>query len=119
VQSILPRIQTSLSDCVAGCDGSQAGDPAAPGGGPHRTVCADCNQGGESLWTSKPGAPLGKTAAEANDVVCVAGCINRPGQVLQRMSGLPPPPKVVPEARNEALPKAPTDKKNEPLEVRH
>ena len=55
-----------------------------------------------------PPAPGGSAAAtrQANDVVCVAGCIGRPGQVLQHMSDLPPPVKVSAEGAAEQAKRA-------------
>jgi hypothetical protein len=57
---------------------------------------------------------------EGDDVVCLAGCSGRPGQVVQRNFDLPPPP-VVPkppqEETSEAAPPAPPEKSPEPLDV--
>jgi hypothetical protein len=60
----------------------------------------------------RPAALAGKTAPQANDVVCVAGCTGRPGQVVQRISGLPPSEKVkLPHKRRDE------QKRNEPLDI--
>jgi hypothetical protein len=49
--------------------------------------------------------------ATENDVVCLAGCNGKPGQVVQRISGLPAPPKAAPVSKD-ALPRVPEDKKD-------
>jgi hypothetical protein len=59
----------------------------------------------------RPGASPASRASTENDVVCVAGCAGKPGQVLQRISGLPPPPKAAPAVNQGMLPRLPDDAK--------
>ena len=59
-------------------------------------------------------------AYEGDDVVCLAGCSGRPGQVVQRNFDLPPPP-VVPkppqEETSEASASGSARKSPEPLDI--
>jgi hypothetical protein len=81
--------------CVAGCDGKphavqilpRSGAVTARAGG---YVPSMGKMGKESYGPPRP-AHAGGTASEANDVVCLAGCIGRPGQVVERITDLPPP----------------------------
>jgi hypothetical protein len=41
---------------------------------------------------------------EADDVVCMAGCIGRPGKVLQRITDLPLPARMPPKAHRQKQP---------------
>lgn len=62
------------------------------------------------------------SAGEGDDVICLAGCSGRPGQVVQRNLDLPPlplPPKPAPapEKTTEAAPPKPAPTGPEPLDV--
>ncbi len=64
---------------------------------------------------------IGRFAAdESDDVVCVAGCVGRPGQVVQRNLDLPPPFVAKPKT-SDATPPAPPapapEKAPEPLDI--
>jgi len=56
---------------------------------------------------------------ESDDVVCVAGCTGKPGQVLQRDLDLPPPVVAKPpqEKSSDAAPPAKPEKGPEPLDI--
>jgi hypothetical protein len=56
---------------------------------------------------------------ESDDVVCMAGCSGKPGQVVQRMLDLPPPVIAKPpqEKTSDVAPPAKSDKRPEPLDV--
>ena len=58
-------------------------------------------------------------ADESDDVVCIAGCSGKPGQVVQRMLDLPPPVFAKPpqEETSDAAPPAKSDKRPEPLDI--
>lgn len=58
-------------------------------------------------------------AEESDDVVCLAGCSGRPGQVLQRDLDLPPPVVAKPpqEKSSDAAPPAKPEKRPEPLDI--
>ncbi len=78
--------------CVAGCDGKPRAVQILP-----RPGAVTARAGGYVPSMAKMGkesygpARAGRTASEADDVICLAGCIGRPGQVVQRISDLPPP----------------------------
>jgi hypothetical protein len=104
--------------CVAGCDGKPRAVQILPRPTEGRTgefVPSVGDMGREVYGPRRPGQPVG--GSESNDVVCVAGCIGRPGQVVQRLPELPPPAKFVPKARKDAKPGTPKEKWNEPLQV--
>lgn len=96
--------------CVAGCDGKPKAVQVLP-----RPVTARVGHFEPSKAKSDDdvyGPPLPKNLPvapkqESNDVVCVAGCVGRPGQVVQRLTDLPPP-----KSRSKSK-----DKRNEPLEA--
>lgn len=109
-----PRVKPLLSAhphefvtiCVAGCAGKPRivqvlPMPVEKRSGEMRTT-ADGPAGGGRL-------PAGVGAAYTDATTCVAGCNGPPGQVLQRMPGLPPPAKPAPRSE-------PTFG-NEPLDV--
>jgi hypothetical protein len=104
-----PRVKSILAAhpdqyvvvCVAGCDGK----PKAVQILPRRVMAREgafvpaTGKTGRQLYgPPRPGqsAAAAKAAAKAkaNDIVCVAGCMGRPGQVLQHVSDLPAPTKV-------------------------
>jgi hypothetical protein len=115
-----PRVQPILAAhparyvviCVAGCDGKPQAVQVLP-----RPVTArvggflpsTAKMGNETYGPPRPATLADKTASTQNDVVCLAGCSGRPGQVVDRIADLPPPRKAVPKARK--------DKRNEPLDV--
>jgi hypothetical protein len=79
--------------CVAGCNGKPRVVQLLPRPMTVRVgelVPSKAKTGPEVYGPSRPEARAGKAEAKTNDVVCVAGCTGRVGQVLQRMSGLPP-----------------------------
>lgn len=101
--------------CVAGCDGKSRAVQVLPGPVTARVggfVPSTAKMGNEIYGPPRPAALAGKATAQANDVVCVAGCIGRPGQVVQRMSGLPPP-----QGAKALKRKTNGDKRNEPLDI--
>lgn len=62
--------------CVAGCKGQDSLVQVLPKPVRKRT----------GLFV--PAAFFGETVAESNDVICLAGCDKKAGQVVQRMQGL-------------------------------
>ncbi len=80
--------------CVAGCGGKpkpvQILSKATTGrvGG---YVPTAANMDGKVYGPPVPAAV--ERARTRDDVVCLAGCIGKRGQVLQHVSGLPPPPR--------------------------
>ena len=119
-----PRVRSILAAhphqfvviCVAGCDGKPRAVQVLPRPVERRVgqfVPSAARPGKPAYGPQRPGASQGLMAATANDVVCIAGCNSKPGQVLQRISGLPPPPKVVPIANQGMLPRIPDEAKTE------
>jgi hypothetical protein len=102
--------------CVAGCDGKPKAVQILPRPIPGRT--------GEYVPTSAATpAPLGKSvygppqprtvrmSEETNDVICLAGCMGKPGSILQRINDLPPQPQPKSEGKaRKVLPDKPSDK---------
>jgi len=97
-----PRVRSILAAhpgqyvviCVAGCNGKPHAVQILPRPVTERAggyLPSMAKMGREAYGPPRPAALTGKSAVQANDVVCVAGCIGRPGQVVQRVSGLPPP----------------------------
>jgi hypothetical protein len=115
-----PRVKSILAAhpgqyvvvCVAGCNGKPHAVQVLP-----RPVTARVGEflpsaakiGKETYGPPRPAGFADKTAGTENDVLCLAGCSGRPGQVVDRIADLPPPSKAVPKARK--------DKRNEPLDV--
>ena len=94
--------------CVAGCDGKPSIVQMLPM--PFESRAGEMRTTAGSLDSPRgPAQPAGYSAANSNTTTCVAGCGGAPGQVLQRMPGLPPLAKPVP--RGEA------DTGNEPLDI--
>jgi hypothetical protein len=99
---VKPILETHPNDfvviCVAGCDGKPKAVQILPRPVAGRT--------GEYVPTAAPTpAPLGKgvygppqpgavqrASEDTNDVICLAGCMGKPGSILQRITDLPPPP---------------------------
>lgn len=101
VKSILAsRPGELLTICVAGC-GKPIIVQALPKPIERRTTSMRTTAGG----TPKPAYD----AVDRDSVLCIGGCPGRPGQVVQRLPGLPP-------AKAEAHPDEP--ERNEPLDVR-
>jgi hypothetical protein len=95
--------------CVAGCDGKPRAVQILPRPATARVggyLPSMAKMGREIYGPPSPSSRGRQSAAQANDVVCLAGCIGRAGQVVQRVSGLPPV-KV----------KATKPKANEPLDM--
>jgi hypothetical protein len=85
--------------CVAGCDGKPKAVQILPRpviGREGGFVPTTGKTGRQPYGPPRPGQSSAAAAAKANEVVCVAGCMGRPGQVLQRVSDLPLPTKVEP-----------------------
>lgn len=104
--------------CVAGCGGKPRAVQILPRPVEGRTgefVPSAAGRGREAYGPPRPAQPVGRS--ESNDVVCIAGCIGRPGQVVQRLPDLPPPPKVMPKVHKDAKSETPKEKWNEPLQV--
>jgi hypothetical protein len=77
--------------CVAGCDGKPRAVQVLPGPVTARVGGYVPSAGKIDKEVYGPPHP-GKLAGAADaDVVCLAGCTGRPGQVVQRVSDLPPP----------------------------
>ena len=96
--------------CVAGCDGKPSivqmlSKPFERRAGEMRTTAGSF----DGPPRRGPAQPAEYSGAYSNSTTCVAGCGGPPGQVLQRMPGLPPMAKPVP--RGEA------DAGNEPLDI--
>lgn len=82
--------------CVAGCDNK----PKAVQVLPRRTAVrvggykpSMAKMGRGVYGPPSPSKLARQAAARADDVVCVAGCNRRPGQVVQRLPDLPAPAK--------------------------
>ena len=102
----------SVVICVAGCDGKPRAVQVLPGPVTARVggyLPSMAKMGTEAYG---PPSPVGRqAAAQDNDVVCLAGCAGRPGQVLQRVSDLPPA-KVKP-----TKPRRTEERRNAPLGI--
>lgn len=105
-----PRVRSILAAhpnqyvviCVAGCGGKAKVVQILPRpvvGRSARHVPSNARTGREVYGPPRPGATSVRGAG--NDIVCVAGCIGRPGQIVQRVSGLPPAAKAKPKAREQ------------------
>jgi hypothetical protein len=82
--------------CVAGCDGKPKAVqilPRATTGRVGAYVPSAGKSGGQVYGPPLPGQKLGAAASKQDDVLCLAGCLGKPGQVLQHVSGLPAPRK--------------------------
>ncbi len=80
--------------CVAGCDGKPKAVQILPRPVAGRTaeyVPSSAKMDQPVYGPPQPGKSAGAVMSDRDDVICVAGCTGRPGQVLQRISGLPPP----------------------------
>jgi hypothetical protein len=106
-----PRVKSLLSAhpndfvtiCVAGCDGKPAvvqmlPKPVEKRVGGMRTTAAGAGRSGATF-----------PAADRDSVICVAGCLGKSGEAVQRLPGLPMP-KAAPAPRD-------MEEGNEPLEV--
>jgi hypothetical protein len=103
-----PRVRSILAAhpdqyvvvCVAGCDGKPKAVQILPRpvmGREGSFVPAKGKMGGKLYGPPPPaGSAAAIAAAKRDDIVCVAGCMGRPGQVLQHVSDLPAPVKVKP-----------------------
>jgi hypothetical protein len=100
--------------CVAGCNGKTRIMQLLPkpvSGRAAENVPSAARMDRGVYGPPPPGETLRTTDLDGdNDVVCMAGCIGRPGKVLQRINDLSSPPvKVAPKVR--------TEKQTEPLDV--
>lgn len=131
-----PRVRSILAEhpsqfvviCVAGCDGKPKIVQILPRPVTGRTAEYLPSAGTMDKPVYGPAAPgkqAAKAATDGNAVICMAGCVGRPGQVVQRVVELPPVGKSAPKPAPTALPKvAPTpqpkpadDKGNEPIDI--
>lgn len=101
--------------CVAGCPGKARAVQILPRPVTARVggyVPSAAKMGNETYGPPRPGKLPAATAGSNDDVVCMAGCVGRPGQVVQRLSGLPAPKRV-------RAPEKPASdaKRNEPLDI--
>jgi hypothetical protein len=119
-----PRVRSILAAhphqfvviCVAGCDGKPKAVQVLPRpveGRVGQFVPTAAAPGKPAYGPQRPGASQGSMAATEDDVICLAGCNSKPGHVLQRISGLPPPPKAAPAANQGLLPRIPDNSKTE------
>lgn len=79
--------------CVAGCGGKPQVVQLLPKAVKARTgafVPSAARMGNDVYGPPHPSSP-GRASAIDDDVVCIAGCVGRPGQVLQELPDLPPP----------------------------
>lgn len=87
VKSILASHPSELlTICVAGC-GKPAIVQALPKPIERRSAGMRTTAGGSAAAPHQPAYD----AIDRDAVMCVAGCGGRPGQVVQKMPGLPPP----------------------------
>jgi hypothetical protein len=100
--------------CVAGCNGKTRIVQLLPkpvSGRTAENVPSAARMDRGVYGPPRPGETLRTTNLdEDDDVVCMAGCIGRPGKVLQHVNDLSSPPaKVAPKAR--------TEKQTEPFDM--
>lgn len=118
-----PRVKSILAAhpnqdvviCVAGCDGKPRAVQVLPRTAMGREgafVPSATKTGRQVYGPPRPGQSVVRSASADNEVVCLAGCIGRPGQVVQRVPDLPLRTKV-----KSSKPRKPSEtKQNEPLE---
>ncbi len=105
-----PRVRAILEDhpnqlvvvCVAGCGGKPRPVqilPKATTGRVGGYVTTAAHEDGKVYGPPVPAAV--ERTRTRDDVVCLAGCIGKRGQVLQHVSGLPPPRKAASVAERE------------------
>jgi hypothetical protein len=110
MQASNPRVKSILAAhpdqyvvvCVAGCDGKPKAVQILPRrvmGREGAFVPTTGKTGRRVYGPPRPGQSAAAAAAKRDDIVCVAGCMGRPGQVLQHVSDLPAPVKVKPGTR--------------------
>jgi len=107
-----PRVKSILAAhpnqnvvvCVAGCGSKPHAVQVLPTMVNGRTgtfVPSAARIGNAVYGPPKPGASARMTASvRDNDVVCIAGCIGRPGKIVQRVPDLPPPAKAARKKSN-------------------
>jgi hypothetical protein len=98
-----PRVKSILAAhpndfvtiCVAGCDGKSKVVQILPRPVTTRSGEVVPSSAKDTYGPPKPGksAQRASAADENNDVICLAGCMGKSGQVLQRVKDLPPLPK--------------------------
>ena len=97
-----PRVQSILAAhpndfvtiCVAGCDGKSKVVQILPRPLAGRTGEYVQSSAKDSYGPPQPGKPPRQMSDQNNDVICLAGCMGKPGQILQRVKDLPPPAKT-------------------------
>ena len=95
-----PRVKSILAAhpndfvtiCVAGCDGKSKVVQILPRPVTGRAGEVVQSSAKDTYGPPKPGKAAQRTSAadENNDVICLAGCMGKAGQVLQRVKDLPP-----------------------------
>jgi len=120
-----PRVKPLLAEhpdqfvvlCVAGCSGKPKIVQLLPR--PVKGRTAEYLPSAAGPDDKVKGANSRVAADESDDVVCIAGCSGKPGQVVQRMLDLPPPVIAKPsqEETSDAAPPAKPEKRPEPLDV--
>jgi hypothetical protein len=103
--------------CVAGCSGKPKIVQLLPR--PVKGRAAEYRPSAASPDDASPDANSRVAGDESNDVVCMAGCSGKPGQVVQRILDLPPPVIANPpqEKTTEVAPAPKPEKRPEPLDV--
>jgi hypothetical protein len=79
--------------CVAGCPGKPSAVQVLPGPAAARVggyVPTMGKMGSTRYGPPRPAKLAAQTAEQDNNVICEAGCPGRAGQIVQRMTGLPP-----------------------------
>lgn len=77
--------------CVAGCDGKPRAVQILPGPVTAREggFLPSMAKIGRHAYGPPPPAALAGRSALGDDVICMAGCTGKRGQIVQRVSGLP------------------------------
>ena len=124
-----PRVKSILAShpdqfvvlCVAGC-GDKTAKIVQMLPRPVKARAAEFQPSAAGPEGKAKGAKGSFAADESDDVVCVAGCTGKPGQVVQRNFDLPPPIVTKPKDKTSAAAPPPAsapapDKRPEPLDI--
>jgi hypothetical protein len=108
-----PRVKSILAAhpndfvtiCVAGCDGKSKVVQVLPRPVTTRTGEVVPSSAKDTYGPPKPGKSSQRASAadENNDVICLAGCMGKAGQVLQRVKDLPPLAKSASAAKSKPV----------------